>query len=156
MGVKQGWKGLWIAVAAAALDRVTKIIVSRLDSTVTLLPNIVSIRHVTNSGMAFSLLSGRTLLLTLLTAVIIAALAAWLIVRPNRLNRAARIGLWMVVGGGLGNLYDRLTTGAVIDFIQLDFVNFAIFNAADIFVVCGAILTLIALMAEEHRKEPKA
>ena len=58
-----------------------------------------------------------------------------------------------MVGGGLGNLWDRLIYGCVIDFIRLDFVNFAVFNVADVFVCAGALLVALSALKSEARRK---
>ena len=63
-----------------------------------------------------------------------------------------RAGLWLIAGGGLGNLWDRLAYGFVIDFIRLDFVRFAVFNPADVFVCVGAGLVVLSVILAEWRK----
>ena len=63
-----------------------------------------------------------------------------------------RAGLWLIAGGGLGNLWDRLAYGFVIDFIRLDFVRFAVFNPADVFVCVGAGLVVLSVSLAEWRK----
>lgn len=142
---------MWIAAVAAIADQISKAAVRggaslRLDG-------LVAIRNTRNTGAAFSLFSGRTVPLTAATAALIAVLCAWLIARPDAQPKWARVGLWLVVGGGLGNLYDRIAYGAVTDFIELLFVRFAVFNLADIAICAGAILAAIALMIDEKRKE---
>lgn len=159
MRLKQGCSGLWLAALAAGLDRITKALVMRLprDTSVTSpqfgLPGVFSIRYVENTGVAFSLLRGSGARTTILTALLIVAAVAWLIARPDNQPRWMRVGLWMVVGGGFGNLYDRVFYGHVIDFIDLEFMRFAVFNVADIFIVCGGILALAASLIDERRKE---
>lgn len=142
---------MWIAAVAAIADQISKAAVRggaslRLDG-------LVAIRNTRNTGAAFSLFSGRTVPLTAATAALIAVLCAWLIARPDAQPKWARVGLWLVVGGGLGNLYDRIAYGAVTDFIELLFVRFAVFNLADIAICAGAILAAIARMIDEKRKE---
>lgn len=142
---------MWIAAAAAVIDQITKAAVRagmsfRLDG-------IFAVRLTHNTGAAFSMFSGSGLALTLVTALMIAALAGWLIARPASLSKWTRTGLWLVVGGGLGNLYDRIVYGAVTDFIQLLFVRFAVFNVADIAICTGAFLAALALYTDEKRKE---
>ena len=106
------------------------------------MPGIIDLRPVQNRGMAFSMLSGQTLALTVFTALLIAGLVGWLVARPDA-PRLARAGLWLIVGGGLGNLYDRLATGSVTDFIELAFVRFAVFNLADVCICVGAALVVL-------------
>lgn len=158
MQLKRGCSGLWIAAAAAVLDRVTKA-ASRMipaGESLPLIPGVVSARPVSNTGMAFSLLSGSGNLLTIVTFLLVAGLAAWLVARPQDQTKLMRTGLWMVAGGGLGNLYDRLLYGHVIDFIELNFIDFAIFNVADIFICVGVGLTALGMILDEMQKEHKS
>ena len=162
MQLKRGCKGWWIALLVAAADRVTKAVVHRwwdrprlLDRTFDpLIPGVVNIKMATNRGVAFSMLSGQTVLLTVLALVVIALVAGWLVAHPDE-HRYVRAGLWMVVGGGLGNLYDRLAYGYVIDFIDLAFVRFAVFNVADVCICLGAALVIAGAFIEEREKKER-
>ena len=143
MRLRQGCRGAWIALLAALSDRLTKLAVSRFAPEGRLLiPGVINLRPVENRGMAFSMLSGQSLALTLVTAALIAALLLWLILRPDA-PRLFRTGFWLIVGGGLGNLYDRVTAGGVSDFIELAFVRFAVFNVADVCICAGAALAVL-------------
>ena len=163
MRLRQGCSGMWIAAAVAVVDQISKAIVRWADGSRIVLtgfipslwevPGLFAIRMTHNTGAAFSMLSGSGLLLIVGTALIIAALSGWLVAKPDALPKGARVGMWMIVGGGLGNLYDRAVYGAVTDFIELLFVRFAVFNIADVAIVCGALLVAIALFIDERRKE---
>ena len=143
MRIKQGCRGWWVALLAALADRLTKVLVARLGPRGgALIPGIINLRPVENRGIAFSMLSGQGLALALFTAALIAGLVAWLVSHPDAPG-LLRTGLWLIAGGGLGNLYDRLTTGGVSDFIELAFVRFAVFNVADICICVGAGLVLL-------------
>ena len=142
----RGWQWMLLAVTA---DRITKALVRRSVLTGTLIPGVVSFRSVRNTGMAFSMLSGHFWLLTVFTALVIAGIVGFLFMKPDE-NGLLRAGLWLIAGGGLGNLYDRLTLGSVIDFIRLDFVRFAIFNAADVCICVGAALVLLSAWRTER------
>ena len=136
MRLKRGCSGIWIAAIAAVLDRITKSASLGIENggIMPLIPGLINIRPVVITGMAFSMFSGSGMLLTVVTLRMVAGLTAWLVIRPQDHTKLMRTGLWMVAGGGLGNVYDRLLYGHVIDFIELDFVRFAIFNVADIFL----------------------
>ena len=154
MRLRQGFSGAWIAVLAAAADRLTKaLILGGLapGEVRTLLPGILNLRRMSNQGMAFSMLSGHGAALAALTALLIAAVAAWLIAWPGH-SRPVRVGLWLILGGGLGNLWDRLFYGGVIDFIEPTFVRFAVFNAADACICVGAALCALGLLLEERKE----
>ena len=60
-----------------------------------------------------------------------------------KLNFAMILALAIVVGGGIGNLYDRIAYGYVCDYICLDFINFPVFNIADIGVTCGVLFLFV-------------
>lgn len=154
MRLKRGCSGIWIAALAAVADRISKALVTGAAGKRPLRwPGLVNIRPVANTGVAFSMFSGSGLALTVVTALLIVGLAAWLMLRPEGQPPAARIGLWMVVGGGLGNLYDRVVYGHVIDFIELDFVRFAVFNVADVAICLGAAVAAVAFLLSERKKE---
>ncbi|MBQ2633350.1 MAG: signal peptidase II [Oscillospiraceae bacterium] len=143
MNLKQGCRGWWIALAAALADRLTKLLVAWLrPHGGVLVPGILNLRPVENRGIAFSMLSGKGLGLVLFTAALIAGLVAWLVTHPDA-PTLLRTGLWLIAGGGLGNLYDRLAMGSVSDFIELAFMRFAVFNVADICICVGAGLVLL-------------
>ena len=151
MDLKRGCRGWWIALAAALIDRATKLLAEGLPrGGRVLVPGVVRLYPVQNRGMAFSMLSGQSLLLALLTAAIIAGVVAWLVRRADAPG-LLRAGLWLIVGGGLGNLYDRLFFGGVADFIELAFVRFAVFNIADVCICAGAALAVVAMALDERK-----
>ena len=149
MKLKLGLRGWWIALVAAVADRLTKLLVARLcPRGGTLIPGLINLRPVENRGIAFSMLSGKGLVLALFTAALIAGLVAWLVTHPGD-PALARTGLWLIVGGGLGNLYDRLAFGGVSDFIELAFTRLTVFNVADICICAGAALVLVGSLKGE-------
>ena len=150
MQLRQGIHGWWIALVAALADRLTKALVARLcPRGGVLMPGLLNLRPVENRGIAFSMLSGQGLALALFTAALIAGLVIWLVRHPAAPS-LVRTGLWLIAGGGLGNLYDRLVTGSVSDFIELAFVRFAVFNVADVCICVGAGLVLLGALRGER------
>ena len=103
-----------------------------------LLPGIVELFHIQNTGGGFSILEGHTWVLTLLTAVLMLGIAAAMVKKlfPHPL---AMWTLTAILGGGLGNLIDRVRLGYVVDMFHFQFINYPVFNVADILVVCGTI-----------------
>ena len=151
MKLKRGLRGWWIALLVALADRLTKVLVARLcPRGGALIPGIINLRPVENQGIAFSMLSGKGLGLVLFTAALIAGLVAWLVTHPDD-PPLLRAGLWLIAGGGLGNLYDRLTRGSVVDFLEPAFVRFAVFNVADICICFGAVLVLLGSLKGDIR-----
>ena len=149
MNLKKASRGAWIALLTAGLDRLTKVFVPEHPFEI---QGVVRFRTaILNSGVAFSFLSNAGWLLTAFIAVLLLCVTAWLLVKPD-MQKMQRVGLWLLAGGALGNLYDRLVYGAVIDFIELTFVQFAVFNLADICICVGAGLTILGVLIEEKHK----
>lgn len=154
MQFRTGCKFWWIAALAAAVDRFSKVWASQVlqaGGAQTVVPGVLSFVYAENRGMAFSMLSGRTILLVLATIAILIGVVVWLMRSPE-MSGLQRVALWMIVGGGAGNLYDRLVQGYVIDFIRPDFIEFAVFNLADVFVCVGVGLALLSNLLPDIRK----
>ena len=146
------------AVLAVILDQVTKYLVVQhipLHGFVQAWPGVFHLTHLHNTGMAFSLLEGGRWLFLVLT---VAALSFMILAICRKWVRHS-LTLWSlaaIMGGAVGNLIDRVFLGYVVDMIAVDFVDFAVFNVADCFVVCGGILLAIAILffeKEESKKE---
>lgn len=140
---------LIVAALGVVLDQIVKIFIRRLDigQTLPLLPGILRLTHVENSGAAFSMLSGgwaRWLLSALALAFVIVGCV--MILKKTFPHPVAQWSLAAVVSGAAGNLIDRVWQGTVTDMFQTEFINFAVFNVADIFVVCGGIVLCVWLM----------
>ena len=105
---------------------------------------------VTTYGMAFSLLWGRQEILIAATSIGMLAIAWWLFTHCQN-DPVQRWAIVLVLGGGIGNLIDRIAAGRVVDYINLLFMDFAIFNFADICVCVGMALWVLAVILEERR-----
>ena len=140
---------LLMAAACAAADQLLKrwaAAVLRPLGVMPLLPGIVELRYTVNDGMAFSLLSGQQKLLIAVTGVILVAVLVWLLAgKMAALERAAWV---LVLGGGIGNLVDRVARGQVVDYINLLFMRFAVFNFADICVSVGVGLLVLHIVLD--------
>lgn len=148
---------MWLIVPLIALDRVLKQLVLAVlapDGVKTAIPGVLSWAYAENRGAAFSMMSGRGILLISLSIILVAVLAAYLIRHPDA-KKLLRYGFWLMIAGGIGNLYDRIAYGFVVDFIRLDFINFAIFNPADVFICLGAALAALSMLASEMKGKKK-
>ena len=130
-------------LAIIAADQMAKLatLTLELGETADFLPPILRLRRVHNYGAAWSSLSGARWLLIAATAIGIAALI-WLLIKIVR----HPLGFWaltMVVGGGLGNLIDRIFRGYVVDMLDVMLFNYPVFNVADCFVVVGTVAGLV-------------
>lgn len=131
---------LAIALCIAADQAVKYYVVSHLElyESAPLLPGVVELLHIRNTGGGFSILAGHTWVLTVLTAALMAVIA-WMLVKKYFPHPLAMWTLTVILGGGLGNLIDRVRLGYVVDMFHFQFINYPVFNVADILVVCGTI-----------------
>lgn len=106
------------------------------------LPGLVELRTVHNYGAAWSSFSGMRWLLVAVTSVIVIAVAVVLLRRIVRHPLGVAAG-FLILSGGVGNIIDRVRLGYVVDMFNLLFMNYPVFNVADILVVCGAVLGCI-------------
>ena len=109
-----------------------------------------------NTGGAWSIFSGATWALGAFSLVVCIALTAYLALTPSRPNAGEFIGISLVVAGGIGNAIDRFTLGFVVDFIEPTFIDFPIFNVADIGVTCGIVLFIVSLLIHERTEAKRA
>ncbi len=131
---------LTILLCVAADQAVKYYVVTHLAlyESAPLLPGLVELYYIRNTGGGFSILSGHTWLLTLLTAAVMVVVAV-LLVRRTFPHPLAMWTLTAILGGGLGNLIDRVRLGYVVDMFNFQFMRYPVFNVADILVVCGTI-----------------
>ena len=144
-----------LAALLAAADQALKALIRTHPQGAVLfsVPSILEITHRANTGAAFSLLAGNPLLVTLLSAALLAGLCA-VMLRVLHPTRTARIALAFVIGGGAGNLIDRLLFGAVTDYVRLLFLRFPVFNLADISITVGVALLLLLAMTGRLEGQP--
>ena len=140
---------LGLAVAFLVLDQLTKVMARRAFMTgelpVTVIPGVLEFDFVANTGVSFGLASGFGYAFVALAVVVVCAVAVYLW-RAPALSRFEVIGLGMLAGGAIGNAYDRAVFGFVTDFIATVFINFPVFNIADIGITVGVALALIGFM----------
>ena len=149
-----------IAIVSAVADQLIKLYINgslKLYEERSFIPHVLSITHIRNSGAAWSIMEGRTWFLVLLPVLMIAA-ALWFMYRSRNGSRLALISLGLVVGGGIGNLIDRVRMHEVIDYLKCELFDFPIFNFADVCVVVGAIMFCVYMIFfdESDKKSKKA
>lgn len=137
-------------VLLVVIDQLTKyLIITNLKpiNAVTVIDGILQFRYVENTGAAFGIFSDKTEILSVFTAIIIAAGFIYLLFGKidSKLNAVAWI---FILAGGAGNLIDRVFRGFVVDFIEMLFVDYAVFNVADCFVTIGAVLLVLYVLLD--------
>lgn len=112
------------------------------------IPKVVSLTYLKNSGAAFSMLENQQWFFTIITLIAMGAAFVYLY-RNIKGSIWLLLGLTLIISGGIGNFIDRVRQGFVVDMFHLDFMIFAIFNVADIYLTIGVGLLLIYLLREE-------
>ncbi len=146
---------LFIAAAVIALDRWTKIWIAAhlgLGQAIVVIPKVFRITHVLNTGAAFSMfenMNEHTLRALLIAFSILAvAVVIGLLWRMGKTFTMTSVALALILGGALGNLYDRVMYSYVVDFLEVRIVHYhwPDFNVADSCIVVGACLLLLEML----------
>lgn len=129
----------------AAADQLTKYLAAAnlMGKTVVLIPNFLQLHYITNNGMALSMLGGKRWLFIVLTALFFAAVI-YIVVKKWMTKKFELWCLAAIVGGAVGNLIDRISTGEVVDMICVPW--FSTFNVADIFITVPAVLLIVYIL----------
>ena len=145
-------QAIFLAVFAAlivAADQLTKLLVLQnipLHTQIDVIPGVVGLTYVQNTGAAFSSFQG----MMWLFAVIFALLTVGIVWEYKRQALGFSKAEWWCIaaiyGGGLGNMIDRLRLGYVVDMIETRFIQFPVFNVADCFITCGCIALIAHLI----------
>jgi signal peptidase II len=156
---------IWLSALVVALDQLTKWFIVNHFAQFEIMPAgpVLDITRLHNEGAAFSLLAQaggwQRWFFVSLASVIGVAIVWWLYTLPARGHPWLSIGLALILGGAVGNAYDRLMHGHVVDFLHFhwNLAYFPAFNVADIAITTGAIMLIIdALMHSNRTKESSA
>lgn len=151
---------LWslIVIVIMALDQLSKYwVINNIGMTdsITVIPNVIDFVYVKNTGAAFSFLSDKTYGIVILSiiSVLFCIGVIFFMIKKKPQSRLLTISLALMLSGALGNVIDRIARGYVVDFIEATFINFPVFNVADIAITCGALLIIIHVLFFEKPKE---
>ena len=152
---------LTVVAVLVLVDRVIKnaaVTGLRGKDTVVLIKGFLGLMYAENTGAAFSMFNTSTNALSVVTGVVMAVGLILLFVIKNK-PKIYDICVPLIIAGGAGNLLDRLTRGYVVDYIRTLFIDFPIFNFADILITCSCFAVIIYLIYEtvnEAKKEKAA
>jgi len=161
------WRGWLLALSAliVVLDRITKLWVSKhvgIGDVIIVIPHYFAISHVMNPGAAFSMFTDsphpdRTRWLLTGFSLIVAAIVLIILLRIGRRLTLTAVSMALVLGGAIGNVWDRFAYGTVIDFLEVHIVRYhwPDFNLADSAIVIGGILLLIDSL-RPRKSDPNA
>jgi len=142
-----------IFIATFLIDSLSKLFILNISPNMdnfNLDLGIISVTRIYNTGAAFGILKGWTSFLIIFSLLILIVLSLYVYKKHKELNILQASGLGMIMGGTAGNFFDRATFGYVIDFIKLNFIDFPVFNLADLFINIGVILILISLFSRKR------
>lgn len=136
------------------LDRIIKTIVTislDLEQGIIIIDDFLTIMHVHNYGAAFSILNGNRIFLIVMTFLFLGVIYFYFI-KDKELRKLEKIGLGLLIGGVVGNLFDRLFLGYVIDYLSFDIFGypFPVFNLADTCIVLAVLLIMIDTWKEDN------
>ncbi len=120
------------------------------------LPGVIHFTYLRNTGAAFSMFEGLRWPLVVIACVCCGAILVYLFLAKT--NPWNKVGLSMVLGGAISNLIDRVRFGYVVDMFEVEFVDYAVFNIADVCITCGGILFCIVFIfftKEAPRAKPR-
>ena len=146
-----------ITVGVVVLDQITKwLAVEYLIpvGTVPIIKDALHLTYVENPGAAFGMMQNSRWIFLLVSTVAIIAIIIYLIKFAPK-NKLALLSLAFILGGGIGNMIDRVALGYVVDFIDFRLINFAVFNVADSFVCVGAALLIIYVLFIEGKENKR-
>lgn len=148
---------IFSVILMVLLDQLTKLWASitlmKVD-TIPIIPTIFHLTYVENRGAAFSILQNKRGFFLIITIVVLIAIYGALQKRVVT-TKIGRISLYLIAGGAIGNLIDRIFRGYVIDLFDFRIIHFPVFNVADIFVTIGGILLMYFLLFQSDLKDTK-
>ena len=138
---------LFVLLIVAA-DQITKYLVMEaipLFADVPLLPGVLGLTYVQNTGAAFSSFQGQQWLFALIFVVFTVAVVYEYFKKSMPFTTLERWCIAAIYGGGLGNMIDRVRLGYVVDMLETEFMEFPVFNVADCFITCGCVVLMVHL-----------
>ncbi|BDD38780.1 MULTISPECIES: signal peptidase II [Streptococcus] len=141
---------LWIAVLIG-LDQLVKgwtVANIELDTVRDFVPGFMSLAYLRNYGAAYSILQNQQWFFTIVTIIVMVGLV-WYFIKQINGSFWILFSLSLIMAGGLGNFIDRVRLGYVVDMFHLDFINFPVFNVADICLTVGVGILFICILKEE-------
>ena len=138
-----------MAAGVVVADQLSKLWVVQnipLFNQIPVIPGLVHLTYVQNTGAAWSSFQGQIWLFALIFAVFTAAIIWEFSKKSMPFTTFERWCIAAVYAGGLGNMIDRIRLGYVVDMIEVEFIQFPVFNVADCFISCGCIALLVHLV----------
>lgn len=143
---------LLLSVILVSLDQLTKYLTVQhieLYEVVDFIPNVLSFTYIRNTGAAWNILEGQMWFFYIITAIVVLVLL-YHMYTEGQSDKIFGIILSVILAGAIGNFIDRLLHQYVIDMIKFEFINFPIFNLADVFLSVGVTVLFIYSIYQER------
>ncbi len=147
-----------IIVLALIADQLTKylLVPMILDGSVSVIPGVFQLTYVQNEGASFGMLQGARVVFIVVTLIVIAGLAVFMIKSRKTQPMFLKVSLSLIASGAIGNLYDRIMFGFVRDMFNFQEIYFPwVFNVADACLVAGSIMLGIYILFIYKEKDGK-
>ena len=139
-----------LIITLVLLDQFTKIAAIKNlmnQDDFVLIPGVLQLHYLENTGAAFSILEGKQIIFAIITPILLIALLYILIKMPqNKKYTALNYIIVFLIAGAIGNYIDRIANNYVVDFIYFSLINFPVFNVADCYVTVSVILLFILIL----------
>lgn len=146
-----------ICAAVVILDQLSKYLVVQYigeGAVVKCVDGLFHLTYIKNKGAAFGMLADHRWVFMVVSVLAIGAIIVYLLkAKPQSMWEKAALG--MIVGGGIGNMIDRVLNGYVVDFVEVEFMNFAVFNVADAFVTVSCVILIIYVLSISFKEKKK-
>ncbi len=141
-----------IAALIVMLDQIAKYFVTlhiTLGANVPLIPGVIRLTRINNTGAAFSFMTDMRWVLVGVTGVVIIVMIIGMIKYKDKVAPIGMLALAAILGGAVSHLFDRAVLGYVVDFLEFEFVRFAVMDIADWFITIGGIVFCIYYLKQE-------
>lgn len=143
----------WIIILTLGVDQLFKYLVRNFmdyGQSISIINGFFQLTSHRNTGAAWGIFAGQKIFLISFAIIVI---VIGLIYCRKVTDKLTRIAFGFFIGGAVGNVVDRLFFGEVTDMFEITFINYPIFNTADVFLVCGVILFFISTYKESKIRE---
>ncbi len=147
-----------MSITILIIDQIIKtLIVSNLyNSSIVIIPNVLNLTYIENTGAAFGIGSSSTTMFIIVSLIIMGLIIYFIYSKREEMDKLILFSLYLILAGGIGNLIDRVVRGFVVDYIDFNLlISFPVFNLADICITIGCIIIVIQLITSIIRERKK-
>lgn len=161
---KKNWTVYILSIFIILLDQVTKLIARIFlkgtgpysgDKTLTIIEHVFKFTYVENPGMAFGIRIGNDTFFTIFTSIT-SLIILYLLYKLRSKQFSVQLALALILAGAIGNLFDRIIYGKVIDFIYIELIRWPVFNIADVAVTVGMVIWITHVLIHNEDKKQQA